>query len=186
MSKIEPKSPLTIIAIFAGIIEASALASLPFLGEDSQGIYTWFLVGFPFFLTVLFFLTLNFNYKSLYSPEVSKPEPSNIPTPVAIDSKTAIAPAAPDTVTFNPADTPTAAPAETMKTLQAPESVSAGTVITISLRGPAAAVLIKYFALHALKSSPAPNSKWILCNLDTGSQTVLLTRPLNAPSPPVQ
>ncbi len=47
MSNAEPKSPLTIIAIFAGIIEASALASLPFLGEDSQEIYTWFLVGFP-------------------------------------------------------------------------------------------------------------------------------------------
>ncbi|WP_425500206.1 hypothetical protein [Pseudomonas akapageensis] len=62
------KNPLTIIAIFAGIIEASALASLPFLDEDSQSIYTWFLVGFPPFLTVLFFLTLNFNSKSLYSP----------------------------------------------------------------------------------------------------------------------
>lgn len=71
MSNVEPKSPLTIIAIFAGIIEASALASLPFLGEDSQGIYTWFLVGFPPFLTILFFLTLNFNSKTLYSPELN-------------------------------------------------------------------------------------------------------------------
>ncbi|UVJ43040.1 hypothetical protein NVV94_21025 [Pseudomonas sp. LS1212] len=62
------KNPLTIIAIFAGIIEASALASLPFLDNDSQNIYTWFLVGFPPFLTALFFLTLNFNSKSLYSP----------------------------------------------------------------------------------------------------------------------
>ncbi|MCY1403120.1 hypothetical protein D3C76_418670 [compost metagenome] len=62
------KNPLTIIAIFAGIIEASALASLPFLDDDSQSIYTWFLVGFPPFLTILFFLTLNFNSKSLYSP----------------------------------------------------------------------------------------------------------------------
>jgi len=61
-------SPLTIIAIFAAIIEASALASLPFLEEDSQAIYTWFLVGFPPFLTLLFFITLNFNYKALYSP----------------------------------------------------------------------------------------------------------------------
>lgn len=69
MSNAEPKSPLTIIAIFAGIIEASALASLPFLGEDSQEIYTWFLVGFPPFLTLLFFLTLNFNTRSLYIPD---------------------------------------------------------------------------------------------------------------------
>ncbi|HDS1736084.1 MULTISPECIES: hypothetical protein [Pseudomonas] len=61
-------TPLTLIAIFAGIIEASALASLPFLSEKSQTIYTWFLVGFPFFLTVLFFLTLNFNHQSLYLP----------------------------------------------------------------------------------------------------------------------
>lgn len=62
-------APLTIIAIFAGIIEASALATLPFLSEKSQTYYTWFLVGFPFFLTALFFLTLNFNYKSFYKPD---------------------------------------------------------------------------------------------------------------------
>jgi len=65
----QPAAPLTIIAIFAGIIESSALATLPFLSEESQTLYTWFLVGFPFFLTALFFLTLNFNYKSLYKPE---------------------------------------------------------------------------------------------------------------------
>ena len=68
MNETHSISPLTVIAIFAGIIEASALASLPFLSERSQTIYTWFLVGFPFFLTLLFFLTLNFNYRSLYSP----------------------------------------------------------------------------------------------------------------------
>ena len=68
MNETQTISPLTVIAIFAGIIEASALASLPFLSERSQTIYTWFLVGFPFFLTLLFFLTLNFNYRSLYSP----------------------------------------------------------------------------------------------------------------------
>lgn len=68
MNKSESISPLSIIAIFAGIIEASALASLPFLSRESQYIYTWFLVAFPFFLTVLFFLTLNFNYRSLWRP----------------------------------------------------------------------------------------------------------------------
>jgi len=68
MTQAQPVAPLTIIAIFAGIIEASALATLPFLSESSQTLYTWFLVGFPFFLTALFFLTLNFNYKSFYSP----------------------------------------------------------------------------------------------------------------------
>ncbi|PYC17347.1 hypothetical protein [Pseudomonas mosselii] len=65
----DPISPLTLIAVFAGVIEASALASLPFLSDDSQTVYTWFLVGFPFFLTVLFFLTLNFNSGSLFAPE---------------------------------------------------------------------------------------------------------------------
>ncbi|BDM24494.1 hypothetical protein KMS_R42510 [Pseudomonas sp. LRP2-20] len=68
MTDNQPVAPLTIIAIFAGIIEASALATLPFLSEKSQTYYTWFLVGFPFFLTALFFLTLNFNYKSFYKP----------------------------------------------------------------------------------------------------------------------
>lgn len=64
MTQAQPVAPLTIIAIFAGIIEASALATLPFLGESSQKLYTWFLVGFPFFLTALFFLTLNFTSRS--------------------------------------------------------------------------------------------------------------------------
>ena len=73
----QPVAPLTIIAIFAGIIEASALATLPFLSEKSQTYYTWFLVGFPFFLTALFFLTLNFNYKSFYKPDHA--EQKNIP-----------------------------------------------------------------------------------------------------------
>lgn len=61
-------SPLTIIALLAALVEASALASLPFLDPASQGVYIWFLVGFPPFLTVLFFITLNFNAKALFSP----------------------------------------------------------------------------------------------------------------------
>ncbi len=69
MARLQPVAPLTIIAIFAGIAEASALATLPFLSEHSQALYTWFLVGFPFFLTALFFITLNFNYKSFYKPD---------------------------------------------------------------------------------------------------------------------
>lgn len=60
-------SPLTVIALFATIVEASALASLPFLDDEGQDIYTWFLVGFPPFLTLLFFITLNFNSKALHS-----------------------------------------------------------------------------------------------------------------------
>ncbi|MEG0248083.1 MAG: hypothetical protein RR726_37235 [Pseudomonas sp.] len=72
MPEAQPVAPLTIIAIFAGIIEASALATLPFLSESSQSLYTWFLVGFPFFLTALFFLTLNLNYKSFYNPGLKR------------------------------------------------------------------------------------------------------------------
>jgi hypothetical protein len=67
-SKNLAKSPLSIIAIFAATIEASALASLPLLEENNQYIYTWFLIGFPPFLTLLFFVTLNFNNRALYSP----------------------------------------------------------------------------------------------------------------------
>lgn len=80
MTANQPVAPLTIIAIFAGIIEASALATLPFLSDESQTYYTWFLVGFPFFLTALFFLTLNFNSKSFYQPEQSDPPQKTGPT----------------------------------------------------------------------------------------------------------
>jgi len=80
MTANQPVAPLTIIAIFAGIIEASALATLPFLSDESQTYYTWFLVGFPFFLTALFFLTLNFNSKSFYQPEQSDPPLKTGPT----------------------------------------------------------------------------------------------------------
>jgi len=61
-------NPLGIIALFTAMVEASALASLPFLDDNNQTIYIWFLVGFPTFLAALFFATLNFNYKALYSP----------------------------------------------------------------------------------------------------------------------
>lgn len=66
------KSPLTIIAILAGTVEATALAALPLLDVANQGIFLWFLIGFPPFLTLLFFITLNFNHKTLYSPDDSR------------------------------------------------------------------------------------------------------------------
>lgn len=62
------RSPLALIAIFAGTIEASALASLPMLESAEKQIYVWFLVGFPPFLTLLFFITLNFNHRALFAP----------------------------------------------------------------------------------------------------------------------
>ncbi len=105
------KNPLTIIAIFAAIVEASALASLPFLKDDSQDLYTWFLIGFPPFLTLLFFVTLNFNYKVLYSPsdfsnendflEIAKGQPTVQET---VSNDTPARPAEPPTAT--PAQAP--------------------------------------------------------------------------------
>ncbi|MEB0045045.1 MULTISPECIES: hypothetical protein [unclassified Pseudomonas] len=70
MTKFKKKisNPMTIIAIFATLSETSAAVSLPFLSDDEREIYIWFLISFPFYLLFLFFITLNFNYRSLYSP----------------------------------------------------------------------------------------------------------------------
>ena len=59
---------MTIIAIFATLSETSAAVSLPFLDNKEREIYIWFLISFPFYLLLLFFATLNFNYRSLYAP----------------------------------------------------------------------------------------------------------------------
>lgn len=61
-------NPMTIIAIFATLSETSAAVSLPFLDNEERQTYIWFLISFPFYLLFLFFITLNFNYKSLYAP----------------------------------------------------------------------------------------------------------------------
>jgi len=70
MIKIKRKitNPMTVIAIFAFISESSAAISLPFLDNTEREVYIWFLISFPFYLLMLFFLTLNFNYRSLYAP----------------------------------------------------------------------------------------------------------------------
>jgi len=61
-------NPMTIIAIFAALTEASAAVSFPFLDYEERQVYVWFLITFPYVLILLFFATLNFNYKSLYAP----------------------------------------------------------------------------------------------------------------------
>ncbi|MBV4549473.1 hypothetical protein [Pseudomonas triticicola] len=70
MLKIKNKitNPMTVIAIFAILSETSAAVSLPFLDNKDREIYVWFLISFPFYLLFLFFITLNFNHRSLYSP----------------------------------------------------------------------------------------------------------------------
>lgn len=70
MLKIRNKitNPMTVIAIFAAISEGSAAVSLPFLDNKDREIYVWLLISFPFYLLFLFFITLNFNHRTLYSP----------------------------------------------------------------------------------------------------------------------
>lgn len=69
LDKIGPvKNPLTIIAIFAGISEVCGSVVLPFIQHENQLIFIYFLISFPTLLVFLFFLTLNFNNKVLYSP----------------------------------------------------------------------------------------------------------------------
>lgn len=62
------KNPLTIIGIFAGVVEVSANLVLPFLNDSQQSTYLWFLMFFPAGLVIVFFLTLNFNHVALYAP----------------------------------------------------------------------------------------------------------------------
>jgi len=62
------KNPLTIIAIFAGIVEVSSTTVLPFISEEVQKTYIWFLMAFPSLLVLSFFATLNWNNKALYAP----------------------------------------------------------------------------------------------------------------------
>ncbi len=61
-------NPLTIIAIFSSIAEVSASVVLPIVGSDMQSIFVWFVMLFPLLIVLLFFVTLNFNYKVLYAP----------------------------------------------------------------------------------------------------------------------
>ena len=139
MTQAQPVAPLTIIAIFAGIIEASALATLPFLSESSQKLYTWFLVGFPFFLTALFFLTLNFNYKSFYSPSPGITANDNTPIPNNL-----------------------ATPAMTNDTREAVQSEP----VTFMFSGPDANRMMEQQLLCALAHPPVPARTWRFCNLD--------------------
>lgn len=62
------KNPLTVISIFAAIAETSGTIVLPFVADAHQGTFIWFLMLFPTFLVLAFFLTLNLNHKTLYAP----------------------------------------------------------------------------------------------------------------------
>ena len=62
------RNPLTTIGVFAGLAEISGTIVLPMISGPLQETFVWFLMLFPAFLVSLFFLTLNFNSKVLYSP----------------------------------------------------------------------------------------------------------------------
>jgi hypothetical protein len=61
-------NPLTVIAVFAGLIEIVGTVMLPQVSEANQIFVLIFLLAFPCLLVILFFLTLNFNHKVLYAP----------------------------------------------------------------------------------------------------------------------
>ena len=62
------KNPLTIIGVFASIIEVCGNCVLPQLNEECQFYYMWFLMIFPFLLVICFFVVLWFKPKNLYAP----------------------------------------------------------------------------------------------------------------------
>lgn len=84
-------NPITIIAIFAGLAEASASSVIPYLGEQDRKIYIWFLIAFPSALVVMFFLTINFNQKALFMPPKHRNENRGSPEhEEAINNYTAV------------------------------------------------------------------------------------------------
>jgi len=86
-NKIRVNNPLTVIAIFSMLTEASAAVSLPYIDRENQKIYVWFLIVFPSILITLFFLTLNFNNKTLYTP-MDYAKDKNRETPYLTGSET--------------------------------------------------------------------------------------------------
>lgn len=62
------KNPLTIIGIFASIMEGFGNCILPQLNERCQFYYMWFLMVFPTLLVTYFFIVLWFRPKNLYAP----------------------------------------------------------------------------------------------------------------------
>ncbi len=62
-------NPLTIVGIFATAAEATAALVAGALTPESQQVFVWFLLLFPFFIASLFFATLWFRPEVLYSPD---------------------------------------------------------------------------------------------------------------------
>ncbi|NQU66319.1 MAG: hypothetical protein HQ510_00110 [Candidatus Marinimicrobia bacterium] len=69
-------NPLTIIAIFAALAEVNATVAIGLIDKDLHSIFIWFVIGFPTLLVILFFITLNYNTKVMYSPSDYKDDKS--------------------------------------------------------------------------------------------------------------
>jgi hypothetical protein len=69
MEKYLIKNPLSIVAIFASIVEVAASVVTTQLSEQNQTILIWFIILFPTLLLLVFFLTLNLKHHVLYAPE---------------------------------------------------------------------------------------------------------------------
>jgi len=64
-------NPLTLIAIFAGVSESTAVAILPFLAKMGTPLppqIIWFVVLYPVLIVILFFYTLWTNHIVFYAP----------------------------------------------------------------------------------------------------------------------
>lgn len=64
----ELKHPLNVVVLLAALIEVAATVVLPTIEGTVQSIFVWFVMIFPFFLTLMFFATLNFNRKVFLNP----------------------------------------------------------------------------------------------------------------------
>jgi hypothetical protein len=72
------KNPLSIFAMFAGLVEVACGTLAAITINNNQVLLIWFVVLFPVLLLILFFVTLNFNHKVLYSPEDFKGSESTV------------------------------------------------------------------------------------------------------------
>lgn len=61
-------NPLSVVGVFSGLAEVSAVSVLPFLSENMQAIFINYVIWFPVLIVLCFFLTLNFNNSVLYAP----------------------------------------------------------------------------------------------------------------------
>lgn len=80
-------NPLTLKAIFAGIVETVATCVIPFVSKEVQQDLIWFVVTFPILLVLLFFTILFFKPKNLYSPSDFKDERNFLKTMGLLDSQ---------------------------------------------------------------------------------------------------